>query len=304
MPVFPIQEVDETKSPLNPGCGKLVEHCPHKGGVWVGRATPKLGLLHQSAILGAMSSNPSSGYLLCGSPRSGSTLLCDLLARSRVAGVPGSYFRPASIPDFVKEWGLSVSRQGWDRSYVDAVRRHGERGTGCFGMRIMWSDMPAFVDRLGSLFPDVSGVRELLRSALGIEHFVRLSRDDKVAQAVSLVMAAQTGLWHRNADGSVREGSEPVEPALYDHKLIASELRMLEVEERGWTSWFASESIEPLELTYETLSSEPVETTRLVLGYVGARAVNVPSVGTARLATSLNKDWAERFNAELSSSLK
>lgn len=249
-----------------------------------------------------MSPKPTSGYLLCGSPRSGSTLLCDLLTRSLVAGAPESYFRPASIPGYSKRWGLELAHEGWDRSYVDAVRVHGERSTGCFGMRIMWSDMPAFVDRLRVLFPHPNSDRELLHSVLGIEHFVRLSRHDKVAQAVSLVVATQTGLWHRNADGSVREGSEPVKTARYDHDLIAHELSMLETEERGWTRWLSSQSITPLDLTYETLSSDPAETTKVVLGHIGARAVDVPSVGTASTATSLNNIWKERFNDEQSSS--
>lgn len=245
---------------------------------------------------------PISGYLLCGSPRSGSTLLCDLLARSRVAGAPESYFRPGSVPEYAKEWGLELGREGWDRSYIDAVRVRGERDTGCFGMRVMWSDMPGFVDRLGVLFPAAGGDRARLRSLLGIEYFVRLSRDDKVAQAVSLVIAAQTGLWHRNADGTVREGAEPVAPARYDRGLIADELSMLEAEERGWTRWFSAQSITPMHLTYETLSSDPPETARMVLSHIGARPVDVPPVGTARLATSLNAVWEARFNAEQSSS--
>jgi LPS sulfotransferase NodH len=241
---------------------------------------------------------PTPGYLLCSSPRSGSTLLCDLLARSRVAGAPESYFRPASVPDYSHRWGLKLGSQGWDRSYLDDVRVRGESGTGCFAMRIMWSDMPALLDRLGVLYPDVNGDQARLRSALGIEHFVHLSRADKVAQAVSLVIAAQTGLWHRNADGTIREGGEPVKPARYDHSLIAHELNMLEMEQRGWARWFSEHSIAPLILTYEALSTDPAETARVVLDHVGVRFVDVPTVGTAKLATSLHVAWAERFNAE------
>ena len=248
------------------------------------------------------SPKPTPGYLLCSSPRSGSTLLCDLLARSRVAGAPESYFRPASVPDFSKRWSLELCHQEWDRSYLDAVRVRGESSTGLFGMRIMWSDMPPFLDRLGVLYPNANGDRERLRSALGIERFVHLARDDKVAQAVSLVIAAQTGLWHRNADGTIRQGGEPAEPPRYDRGRIADELSMLETEQQGWARWFSEQSIAPLSLTYEALSTDPTETTKLVLEHLGVRSVDVPTVGTAKLATSLNTAWVERFNAEEGSS--
>ena len=248
------------------------------------------------------SPKPTRGYLLCSSPRSGSTLLCDLLARSGVAGAPESYFRPASIADYSEAWSLELGHQGWDRSYLDAVRVRGESSTGLFGMRIMWSDMPLFLDRLGVLYPDANSDRERLRSALGIERFVHLSRGDKVAQAVSLVIAQQTGLWHRNADGTTRQGREPADPPRYDRGRIAQELSVLETEQQGWTRWFSEQSIAPLSLTYEALSTGLTETTKIVLEHLGVRSVDVPSVRTAKLATSLNAAWVERFNAEEGSS--
>ena len=242
---------------------------------------------------------PISGYLLCGSPRSGSTLLCDLLAHSGVAGMPESYFRPASIPDYSEAWGVEHGTDGWGHSYIQSARHSGEAGTGCFGMRIMWSDMPAFLERLAILYPTASSDRERLRSQFGIDYFVHLSRHDKVAQAVSLVIAAQTGLWHRNADGTVRQGSEPTEPPRYDHRQIAAELEMLEGEARGWDNWFSRQSIAPLDLTYEALSLDPVEQTMAVLSHIGGRPGIVPIVGTARLATSLSDEWRDRFRASL-----
>jgi LPS sulfotransferase NodH len=131
---------------------------------------------------------------------------------------------------------------------------------------------------------------------------VHLARDDKAAQAVSLAIAAQTGLWHRNADGTIRQGGEPAEPPRYDRGRIADELSMLETEQQGWAGWFSEQSIAPLSLTYEALSTDPTETTKIVLEHLGVRSVDVPTVGTAKLATSLNTAWVERFNAEEGSS--
>ena len=240
----------------------------------------------------------TTGYLLCCSPRSGSTLLCDLLARSGVAGAPESYFREASIPEYSKRWRLEFGDQGWDDSYLRTVRAHGERSTGVFGMRIMWSDMQPLLSRLADLHPGDQSDRARLRSALGVERFVHLTRQDRVAQAVSLVIAAQTGLWHRNADGTVRQGAEPVAPPRYDRGRIADELRMLEAGQQAWTTWFSEQSIMPLKLSYEELSADPAGTTRILLDHLGVRTVDVPTVATAKLATSTNAAWVERFRAK------
>jgi hypothetical protein len=89
-----------------------------------------------------------SGYLLCASPRSGSTMLCDLLGRTRRAGLPESLFRGPDIAQYADEWGVVAPDGQWDRSYLDAARKHGSADSGCFAMRIMWSDMPPFLERL------------------------------------------------------------------------------------------------------------------------------------------------------------
>lgn len=44
-------------------------------------------------------------------------------------------------------------------------------------------------------------------------------------------------------------------------------------------------------------SADPAETTRVVLDQVGVRSVDIPTAGTAKLATSVNAAWVERFNA-------
>ena len=61
-------------------------------------------------------------YALCATPRSGSTLLCDLLADTGVAGRPDSFFRPQAIA----EWGgRALSARRPDRQSASKVR------TGC-----------------------------------------------------------------------------------------------------------------------------------------------------------------------------
>ena len=237
------------------------------------------------------------GYLLCASPRSGSTLLCDLLTRSQLAGDPRSYFRPASIPEFAAEWAVEIGAADGDAAYGRAVRQHGDAGTGCFGMRIMWSDMGSFLSRLRTDADQDQTDTQLLSSTFGIDRYVHLIRSDKVAQAVSLAIARQTGLWHRNADGTERERDRSHRPLRYDHDQIGTELRMLEAEEAGWQNWFSSAGITPLALRYEQLAEDPGASLSLVLEHLDRVPEHRLEPGTAKLATEVNEAWALRFRA-------
>lgn len=47
-----------------------------------------------------------AGYILCGTPRSGSTLLCGLLNAAGQMGAPDSVFRRQILSRWAREWGL------------------------------------------------------------------------------------------------------------------------------------------------------------------------------------------------------
>lgn len=240
------------------------------------------------------------GYMLCASPRSGSTLLCDLLIQSGVAGSPKSFFRPGSVIDFAEEWGVQLTEQGWDETYVQAVRQHSNNGTACVGARIMWSGFEYFVKRLGQLYPYDENDRKRIFHALGIDHYIYLSRDDKVAQAVSLVIAKQTGLWHLNSDGSEKQRTKSHKQPVYDRQQIAEKLRMLEAETAGWEKWFKANKIEPLHITYEDMAANPIEVFDRVMDFIGRTVPPNLKVGTQKMATELNNEWSDRYRSEIS----
>lgn len=71
---------------------------------------------------------PVAGYIICGTPRSGSTLLCDMLTDSG-AGRPASYFRREDIGKWADRLGVDLDPMsdpaGFDRAYLAAVRQRG-----------------------------------------------------------------------------------------------------------------------------------------------------------------------------------
>lgn len=243
-------------------------------------------------------------YLICGTPRSGSTLICEMLARSGVAGRPHSYFREVDIGYWAELWGVDTSdgleTPAFDRAYLAAMREVGSAGTGVFGLRIMWPSLADASRRLGRALGGEGDVARRLEESFGSLLYIHLSRGDKLGQAVSLVRAQQSGLWHLNADGSVLEGEEERPDPVYDGRRIAEVLDELERDDSAWNGFFAERGIEPLRLTYEGVTAAPQQALAGIFARLGldqgiAHGMAVP---TAKMADATSHEWVERFRRE------
>ena len=246
----------------------------------------------------------TQSYIICSTPRSGSTLLCDLLADTEVAGRPESYFRRESFTWYARHFNISVAEWGdeheFDQLYLAAVQQRGSGGTRVFGMRLMWESVDDLSKRLGSLYPDLPSDRARFRSAFGPPVYVHLSREDKVAQAVSLLRAEQTGLWHVAADGTERERLKPGQTPVYDARGLSEHVAGLEGHDAAWASWFTRQRIHPVRITYEALSTEPQATLATVLSALGLdpTIARVVKPKTAKMADNESREWATRFRSE------
>lgn len=139
-----------------------------------------------------------------------------------------------------------------------------------------------------------------LEGALGPLRYISLTRGDKLAQALSLVRAEQSGVWHRNADGSIYERLEPRRSHGYDTAVISARIAEFEDADANWRDWFAAQGVTPLSLTYEALAQDPTGTLRRVLDWIGldpAHAEGIPAP-TQKLADAVTAEWTERFIAE------
>lgn len=251
-----------------------------------------------------MTVSETKSYIICGTPRSGSTLICEMLYRSGVAGRPNSYFREVDIAYWAGEWGVSsvegTETPAFDRAYLAAMREAGAAGTGIFGLRIMYPSLADAGRRLERALGGTGDLPVRLAKTFGSLLYIHLSRGDKLGQAVSLVRAEQTGLWHLNADGSVLEGAEERPEPVYDGKRIAAVLAELEEDDRAWDAFFAAHGITPLRLTYEGVTSAPQRALAEIFERLGldediAHAMEVP---TAKMADAMSRDWVERFRRE------
>jgi LPS sulfotransferase NodH len=235
-------------------------------------------------------------YLICATPRTGSTLLCGLLDSTGVAGHPESYFRRPDEREWAARWGLAGSPDvtcGY-ADYVRAAIAAGRTDNGVFAARIMWGTLDEVVAKLAAVYPDLAGSGlDLLNRAFGRTHFVYLRRDDVVAQAVSLLRAEQTNVWHQTA----RDRQQPEREPRFDFDQIRERVRLTENHNAAWRDWFDSAGVRPHLVRYEDLDARPVDVARGVLNFLG---LDLPAgreiaIRHKRLADELSSQWIDRY---------
>ncbi len=170
-------------------------------------------------------------YIICTSPRSGSTLLCKLLARTKIAGNPASYFHRPSIQAWYKGLDLTQDASMPERTALAMVFRaaiaKGSLETGMFGLRLQRHSFDFFTEKLAILYEQHVSDRQRIHAAFGRTSFVYLTRHDKVEQAVSYLKATQTGLWHMAPDGTALERLAPPAEPTYDADKIRTHIMNL-----------------------------------------------------------------------------
>ncbi len=240
-------------------------------------------------------------YVICTSPRSGSTLLCKLLAATGQAGKPKSYFHEPDLDAWQTYLDLEKTRFATDKDRLTALfaaaREKGSSGTGIFGLRLQRHSFDFLFQQLETLHPGEMSLAAKFEAVFGKTLFIHLTRADKVAQAVSFVKASQTGLWHKAPDGTELERLAPPGEPVYDAEQIRVQVDRMTQFDDAWAGWFAAERIDPLRITYSELTRCPQKTTGDILEKLGrdaaqARSLEVP---VARLSDGLNAAWIERF---------
>jgi LPS sulfotransferase NodH len=257
---------------------------------------------------------PKRSYLVCATPRSGSTLLCETLKATGVAGRPEEYFealldtgvprQPAEYfgPDADEITGgrLPPRRPGWPLSAaqvtarVDAALERGTTPNGVFGAKMMWGYLGDFLRGIRAAGVAEADDARLLAAAFPHLRYVRVVREDKVGQAVSLWRAVQTQAWRH-------EGDEPEGPkAEYDFAALDHLVAQLTAHERAWGDWMAAHGVEPVTVRYEELATDPGGVVGRVLEELGIEA---PPGGIAppamrRQADARSQSWAHRYAEE------
>ena len=243
--------------------------------------------------------------MICTVPRSGSTLLCELLSATNVAGKPGSHFHVPSLEGWLSAYGLTetdfATREDALRAIFKAAGARGKGDTDIFGLRMQRESFDHFMQQLERLWPGRMRDVERIEAAFGPTLFIHLSRPDRLGQAISLLRAEQTGLWHRRSDGTELERTAPPQDARYDAEAIARHMNALSARDEAWERWFEQEGLRPLTVRYDALSDDPQKVLAKILSVLGldpsiAHSIETP---TAKLADAESQQWRARFEADV-----
>lgn len=240
-------------------------------------------------------------YIICATPRTGSTLLCDLLASTGKTGSPDSFFSGRFMPSWADQWGVTpadvLGEPRFSKAYLMAAIEAGKGASSMFGLRLMRDsvdELDALIDRV---YPGFLAGKVRHEKAFGTVRYIHLFRGDKLAQAVSLVKAEQTGLWHVAPDGSeIERMGPPGEPA-YDFDRLHREIEKLESDDLAWSSWFSAQGISPLRINYEDLSTDPASALMRICGDLGVAAPDRANIrpGVAKLADAVSRQWLDQY---------
>jgi LPS sulfotransferase NodH len=280
---------------------------------------------------------PTQSYLICATPRSGSTLLCAALDDTGIAGhpeehfevlletgqrrQPRDYFQRSNDPevwallddpefrDVLGEYGGRYSEHPARRDpswtppdFQKLVQDAFEKGTtenGVLGTKIMWAYFRDFV-RLARR----RGLQEVRPCDVpatvlpNLRRFVWMQRGDTIRQAVSLWKALQTQQWRKDSDEDIEGQGLRFSFAAVDHLKLR-----IDEHNAAWQEFFDGCGVEHMEVLYEDLVEDYEGTVLWLLDGIGVSipedfAVVRPKM--RRQADELSEEWVRLYNERAS----
>ena len=217
-------------------------------------------------------------YLVCSIPRSGSSLLCELLGSTGLAGAPAEFFHPDKMEALKGRWGVATPD-----AYLRELLLRKTSPNGVFGLKAHWGQ---YKPHFGEADP---------RTAFPNARLLFITRQDRLRQAISWVRALQTLKWATHDNPRAR-------PEVFDADHITQQLVRIDREEEVWESLFEQWGIAPRRVVYEEFVVAQEKTVREMLAFLGVDApaeLDLPAPVLGRQADDVSDQWAERYLAEV-----
>jgi LPS sulfotransferase NodH len=218
-------------------------------------------------------------FVIACTPRVGSSLLCQHLIKYGV--YVAEFFNPLLLEDATHAPRATDCRE----LCANLVERYALNGA--WGVKAHVQAMvPLFL--VGEFPANIKDWR-----------FVHLTRDNVVRQAISYVIAQVRQSW-----SSSREIEREVTEQDYSQEGIALSIRSNRLSDASWERFFALHGIEPLRLTYEQITADPVAAAARVAAHCGlgpggqerVQAFDDPPL--VPQTTTQNSIWEARFRRE------
>jgi trehalose 2-sulfotransferase len=274
---------------------------------------------------------PKLSYLICATPRSGSTFLCEALGNTGISGRPAEHFevlietgRPRRPRDYFQRsndpevWGFLDDPEfqevlgeqgGWygdgpaevevgkPPDFEKLRRAAFEKGTtenGVFGTKIMWAyfrDFTRLARRAGRRDVAPGDIPSAVFPSLG--SFVWIRRRDTVRQAVSLWKALQTWEWKQDSDSKAEKPKLRFSYAAVDHLKLR-----IDEHNAAWKKFFSGYGIRPVEIVYEDFVKDYKAATLRLLDQIGVfvpENFTIATTNMKRQSDSLSEEWVREY---------
>ena len=234
---------------------------------------------------------PQTSYLICATHRTGSTLLCEALANTGLAGQPAEYFWSGYEPLWSARWGSTTYAE-----YHAAALERTTTPNGVFGCKIIFAYFDDFLSKVRQLhgYADLS-TPVLLSTIFPNLHYIWITRRDKVRQAVSLWKAVQSQIWEQRTE----QPTAPVQNPVFDFEAIDNWLQAILQHEAAWQHYFAEWGVTPFTVVYENFIKAYEATVLDILYYLHIPAPDGLVFGKRALrkqANALSEEWVQRYH--------
>ena len=236
---------------------------------------------------------PGIHYLICATPRSGSTLLCEALRNTGLAGNPDEYFGPMHVERWNEQWNTQTAHQ-----YLERVRKVGSGQNGVWGAKVMRLYWEVFVGQLRDSVDTPLTDEALLSEVFPSLKCILITRRDKVRQAVSWMKFLQGSAWFWE-----KEIPQRIEGLVYRPDIISSSMEQTMAHESEWRQFFRDGGFAWTEVVYEDFVDAYEETAVQMLDFLGVPRPKTVSFGSRRLrrqADDLSDRWVARYLSETS----
>ncbi|MDO1445448.1 Stf0 family sulfotransferase [Rhodocytophaga aerolata] len=243
---------------------------------------------------------PRICYTVWFSQRNRSTLLCEGLTATGIAGKPAELLElpPAtSLLDFyqVNDYA-ALQAKLWQQRMTE---------NGVFGMKANAprKESDPIIGQLAKL----SGLKvaaptpyAVWENAFPNGKHIFLTRRNKIRQAVSWWKAIVTGQWHLEKGGERKVDSQVISQH-YNFEAIKHLLLEISLRESKIQAFLEEGNIVPLTVVYEDFVKQYQQSIRSVIDFLGITDTQYPikEPHYERLADELSDQWVERFRIQL-----
>jgi trehalose 2-sulfotransferase len=238
-------------------------------------------------------------YVICTSPRTGSTLLCQGLTATGRAGAPAEFFdhRQQVIVQWMRRLAISVRSD-----FFDKVVAATSTSNGVFGTKLHWTTLNdmhrELCDALAAPAADARqrSLDELLCMKFSTVRYIWLRRRNKVAQGISHFRATRSDFWQipKGHGGEKNSIAETIE---FNFRMIDSTVAWAHEYDRRWQNYFAHHGLTPLQLFYEDFVASYGVSLRKILDFLDIPHCDLPEAEPRleRMADLKSIEWEKKY---------